>query len=76
LNSLRLAVEYNCKSIAFPNISTGVNRFPKEEAAKISAESILEFLSGNDSIEKVVIVCFDDENLRFVLNRISERTSE
>jgi O-acetyl-ADP-ribose deacetylase (regulator of RNase III) len=76
LNSLRLAVEYNCKSIAFPNISTGVYRFPKEEAAKISAESILEFLSGNDSIEKVVIVCFDDENFRHVQNRITERTSE
>jgi O-acetyl-ADP-ribose deacetylase (regulator of RNase III) len=75
-NSLQLAVEYDCKTIAFPNISTGVYHFPKEEAAKISVESILQFLSQNNSIQNVIIVCFDDENLRLVLNRITERTSE
>ena len=69
-NSLRLAVEHNCKSIAFPNISTGVYRFPKDEAAKISVEAIQKFLTQNNSIEKVMIVCFDDENYRYVLNRI------
>ena len=36
LNSLRIAVEYNLKTIAFPNISTGIYGFPKKEAAKIS----------------------------------------
>ncbi|MBO9681834.1 MAG: O-acetyl-ADP-ribose deacetylase [Flavisolibacter sp.] len=76
LNSLRLAVEHNCKTIAFPNISTGVYRFPKEEAAKISVESIQEFLFGNNSIERAIIVCFDDENFRHVQNRITEHTSE
>lgn len=74
LNSLELAVEHNCKTIAFPNISTGVYHFPKDEAAKISIESIQQFLSKNQSIEKVIIVCFDDENFRYVLNRITERT--
>jgi O-acetyl-ADP-ribose deacetylase len=76
LNSLRLAVGYNCKTIAFPNISTGVYRFPKEAAAKISIESIQKFLSGNNSIEKVMIVCFDNDNYRYVLNRINEGTSD
>jgi O-acetyl-ADP-ribose deacetylase (regulator of RNase III) len=76
LNSLRLAVENNCKTIAFPNISTGIYRFPKEEAAKISVDSIQRFLSNDNSIEKVVIVCFDDECFRYVLNRITERCSE
>jgi len=70
LNSLRLAVENNCKTIAFPNISTGVYHFPKEEAAKISVESIQNFLSKNNPIEKVIIVCFDDENYHFVLKEL------
>lgn len=67
-NSLRLAVEHNCKSIAFPNISTGVYRFPKVEAAKISVEAIQKFLTHNNSIEKIMVVCFDDENYQYVLN--------
>ena len=76
LNSLQLAVEHNCKTIAFPNISTGVYRFPKEEAATIAIESVRKFLSKNDSIEKVIMVCFDEENYQHVLNRITKRTSE
>jgi len=65
-NSLLLAVENNCKTVAFPNISTGIYHFPKQEAAKISVESIQQFLSKNDSIEMVTVVCFDEENYQFV----------
>jgi O-acetyl-ADP-ribose deacetylase len=70
LNSLRLAVEHNCKTIAFPNISTGIYHFPKEEAARISIDSIQNFFSRNAFIEKVIVVCFDDENFRHVLSRV------
>ena len=76
LNSLKLAVQHNCTTVAFPNISTGVYHFPKDEAAKISVESIRQFLSKDQSIEKVIIVCFDDENLKHVSSRLRERTSE
>jgi len=72
LNSLRLAIEYDCKTIAFPNISTGVYRFPKKEAAAIAVESIQEFLLNNISIEKVFIVCFDEENYRYVQKKLQE----
>lgn len=68
LNSLRLAVEHNCRTIAFPNISTGVYRFPKEEAAKISMDAIKQFLSSDGTIEKVMIVCFDEEIYEIVKN--------
>lgn len=61
-NSLRLAVENKCTSIAFPNISTGVYGFPKDQAAIISYNAVLEFLKTNDTIEKVLFVCFDEEN--------------
>jgi O-acetyl-ADP-ribose deacetylase len=69
-NSLRLAVEHNCKTIAFPNISTGVYHFPKEEAASIAVDTIKKFLSQNTSIDKVVLVCFDEENYHYMLKRI------
>lgn len=61
-NSLLLAAENNVKSIAFPAISTGVYRFPLERAAKIAVEEVNEFLNQNKSLEKVIFVCFDNEN--------------
>jgi len=61
-NSLQLAVEYNCNTLAFPNISTGIYRFPKSDAAKIAVATISEFLSQHNTIERVIFVCFDDEN--------------
>lgn len=61
-NSLKLAENLDVKTIAFPNISTGVYRFPKELAAKIAVDEVKNFQS--EIIEKVVFVCFDDENER------------
>lgn len=60
--SLELALENNLKSIAFPNISTGVYRFPKQEAGEIAIAAVQDFLSKNTSIEKVIFAVFDDEN--------------
>lgn len=62
LNSLSLAVSLGCTSVAFPNISTGVYRFPKKEAAVIAIDSIRSFLEENNCTLKVSIVCFDDES--------------
>ena len=61
-NSLQLAVDNNCKTIAFPNISTGIYGFPKDKAAVISIDTVIDFLSMNDKVEKVIFVCFDEEN--------------
>ena len=60
--SLEVAVENTISSIAFPNISTGVYRFPKEHAAHIAIQSVLKFIQCNDQIEKVIFAVFDDEN--------------
>jgi len=59
-NSLKLAETLNLKTIAFPNISTGVYRFPKELAAKIAIHEANNFQSN--TLEKIIFVCFDDEN--------------
>ena len=61
-NALQLAIDNNCKTIAFPNISTGVYRFPKDAAAQIALDAVKDFLSKTDEIEKVIFVCFDEEN--------------
>lgn len=63
LNSLQIATDNNCKTIAFPNISTGVYGYPKPKAAEVATQAITQFLSNNQDIEKVLFVCFDDENL-------------
>src|SRR5690554_452358 len=62
--SLELAVENNCSTIAFPNISTGVYGFPKDKAAVIAVNTVKEFASKNDKIKEVIFVCFDEENLK------------
>lgn len=61
-NSLKLAVENGCKTVAFPNISTGIYGYPKAAAAEIAVKTVKDFLSGADAIDKVVFVCFDEEN--------------
>lgn len=59
-NSLKLAESLDVKTIAFPNISTGIYRFPKELAGKIAVDEVKKF--NSDIIEKIIFVCFDDEN--------------
>jgi O-acetyl-ADP-ribose deacetylase (regulator of RNase III) len=61
-NSLKIAANNGVKSIAFPNISTGVYRFPKEQAAEIAVKTVDAFLQLNKDIEEVIFICFDDEN--------------
>lgn len=66
-NSLRLAVENGLHSIAFPNISTGVYGYPKEEAAQIAVKTVQDFLTSVPSLH-VIFCCFDDENFRLYRN--------
>lgn len=60
-NSLELALQNNIKTIAFPNISTGIYHFPKDKAAEIAIKTVKEF-PRKEEFEKIIFVCFDDEN--------------
>lgn len=69
-NSLMLAIKNNIETIAFPNISTGVYRFPKEKAAEIAITEVERFLKENNSIVEVIFVCFDMENLNLYKSNV------
>ncbi len=71
-NSLKLAEENDCTSIAFPNISTGIYGFPKDKAAKISVKTVQEHLLNTGNIEKVIFVCFDEENCRLLEEELAQ----
>lgn len=57
--SLKLAVDNQIKSIAFPAISCGSYRYPIDKACAIAVSEVSEFLLNHDEIEKVIFVCFD-----------------
>lgn len=65
-NSLQLAVEHGCRSIAFPAISTGVYGYPKPEAAHIAVQTVGTFLQETRASLEVRFVCFDEENFRLL----------
>lgn len=65
-NSLEVARGMSLKSIAFPNISTGVYGYPKAEAASIAIDTVKEFFRTNPLHDlDVTFVCFDNENFEF-----------
>jgi O-acetyl-ADP-ribose deacetylase (regulator of RNase III) len=61
-NSLLIAENKKLKSIAFPNISTGVYGFPKSLAAGIAVQEVRKFAKTCCEIKKVIFVSFDEEN--------------
>jgi len=71
-SSLQLAVDNGVKTIAFPNISTGIYHFPKAQAAKIAVKTIQDFLEQENGIEQVILVCFDGENLQYAQAALQE----
>lgn len=62
INSLQLAVKNGVGTIAFPNISTGVYRFPKEVAAEIAIAAVKDFMAQDNRISNLIFVCFEKEN--------------
>ena len=59
-NSLELAASRGLGSIAFPAISTGIFGFPADRATKIAVATIRAHLENASSLERVVLVAFDD----------------
>ena len=63
IESLKLAVEHGCRSVAFPLISSGVYQYPKDQVLKFAIQTITEFLFDH---ELTVYLCvFDKESYSF-----------
>lgn len=56
---MELASEHNVKSIAFPAISTGIYRFPRQQAAEIAVHTVREHLTASGA-DRVIFCCFDE----------------
>ena len=64
INSLKIAIDNGIRTIAFPCISTGVFRFPKDEACKTAIKSVDEFITENrDKLDKVIFNLWSDEDV-------------
>lgn len=61
--SLALAESVGLVSVAFPSISTGIYRYPIEEAARIAVSTVSEVLKQGSTVEAVTFCCFSANDL-------------
>ena len=73
-NSLIIASDNKLKTIAFPSISTGIYKFPKEIAAKVAVSEVLCFLGQDSNMTEVIFVCFDDSTYNIYANLLEDTT--
>jgi O-acetyl-ADP-ribose deacetylase (regulator of RNase III) len=57
--SLELAAAHDCRSIAFPSISTGIYGYPKADAAEVAVRTAASFAAANPGPGRIIFCCFD-----------------
>ena len=60
---MALATAHGLGSIAFPGISTGIYKFPKDAAARIAVDTVRSAIADGNSVQAVTFVCFSDADL-------------
>jgi O-acetyl-ADP-ribose deacetylase len=63
VNSLTLAMENRCRSIAFPCISTGAFGYPPAEAAAIAIKACGEFCTAHHCPGEITFCCFSERDV-------------
>lgn len=69
---LEVAVAHECRSIAFPSLSTGAYRYPVIKAARTALSTVIEFLEERGAPELVRFVLFDEATCRAYAGALSE----
>ncbi|MBZ9661397.1 O-acetyl-ADP-ribose deacetylase [Mesorhizobium sp. ESP-6-4] len=59
--SLEIALGHNCRTVAFPAISTGIYGYPKDQATEIAVGAVSTFLRQNALPDTVTFCCFDEQ---------------
>lgn len=62
MNSLKLALDYNLKSISFPAISAGAFGYPLKDASRTALENVISYLQKEDSMLIVQFVLYDNQS--------------
>ncbi len=63
-NSLELALAHECRTIAFPSVSTGVFGYPIEQACRVALDTVRVFLERHAAIKEVRLICFSARDLK------------
>jgi O-acetyl-ADP-ribose deacetylase len=71
--SLRVAMENQLETIAFPAISTGIYGFPADRAARIAIHEICDFVAAHERPKSVTLVAYDHASLRQLQSAFDER---
>lgn len=71
--SLRIAADNHCESVAFPLISSGIYGYPKEQALRVAVDTIVSFLTDHDML--VYIVVFDRSSFQISEKLFADITS-
>lgn len=64
INILNLGKEYKIKKIAFPSISTGIFRYPIEEACKLDIKTVKDFIEKDNYFEEIIFVSFSKKDYK------------
>ncbi|MBW3592730.1 MAG: macro domain-containing protein [Actinobacteria bacterium] len=74
--ALEIAASLECRTVAFPAVSTSVYRFPVERAARVALRATVEALERHASIERVTFVLFSDDHHRAFERALRELATE